>query len=265
VSDESGLRTWAAYVEYDGREFVGWQRQEGLRSVQGEVERALSIVAAEKIDIRCAGRTDAGVHGLGQVIHFSSRAEREPRGWMLGTNANLPQDISLYWVGSVPAHFDARFRAVSRRYRYLILNAPARSALWSGRCLYEPRQLEIEPMKAAAECLLGTHDFSSFRGRDCQAKSPVKTINMLELERRGDWVLLTIEAGGFLHNMVRNVVGTLCEIGRGVRSSEWMTEVLDARTRTAAGPTMPPGGLYFIGAKYPPEFKLPAFRDLQLP
>lgn len=259
------MKKLAAYVEYDGRNFVGWQYQTGLRSVQDEVQKALSIIANEPISVRCAGRTDAGVHGLGQVIHFETTARRENRSWMLGANANLPPDVSLYWVGEVRADFDARFRAVSRSYRYLIRNAPARSALWSGRCLYEPRPLDVNRMIDASRAILGTHDFSSFRGRDCQAKTPCKTVNRLELVRQHDWVALDIEAGGFLHNMVRNIVGTLCEVGRGAREPNWVADVIAARDRRAAGPTVSPCGLYFLGAQYEADFCLPEFRPLGFP
>lgn len=262
---ETPLRKLAAYVEYDGREFVGWQYQTGLRSVQDEVQKALSIIADEPISVRCAGRTDAGVHGLGQVVHFQTSAQRDPRSWMLGANANLPRDVSLYWVGEVDGDFDARFRAISRSYRYLIRNNAARSAIWAGRCLYEPRALDAERMNVAAQAILGTHDFSSFRGRDCQAKTPCKTVNHLSVRRQNDWVVLDIEAGGFLHNMVRNIVGTLCEVGRGAREPEWVTEVIAARDRKAAGPTVSPCGLYFLGAQYESHFALPAFRPLGFP
>ncbi len=258
-------RKMAAYVEYDGRDFVGWQFQNDLRSVQGAVEEALSIIANEKISVRCAGRTDAGVHGMGQVIHFETHAERPTRSWILGTNANMPPDVSIYWVGEVDADFDARFRAVSRSYRYVILNAPSRSALWAGRCMYEPRPLDVARMQAAASHIVGRHDFSSFRGRDCQAKSPVKCVNRLELLRDGDWVVMEIEAGGFLHNMVRNIVGTLAEVGRGVREPEWVADVIAQRDRRLAGPTVTPRGLYFLGAQYEPHFGLPPFRRLSIP
>ncbi len=261
----SSRRKMAAYVEYDGRDFVGWQFQTGLRSVQGAVEHALSIIANEPISVRCAGRTDAGVHGMGQVIHFETSAHRTPRSWMLGANANMPHDVSLYWVGEVDPDFDARFRAVSRSYRYVILNAPARSALWAGRCMYEPRPLDVERMQQGAAHILGEHDFSSFRGRDCQAKSPVKRVNRLQLMRQDQWVVLEVEAGGFLHNMVRNIVGTLAEVGRGVREPDWVAEVIAARDRRLAGPTVSPRGLYFLGAQYEEQFGLPPFRRLSLP
>lgn len=258
-------RKMAAYVEYDGRDFVGWQYQTGLRSVQGAVEDGLSVIANERISVRCAGRTDSGVHGMGQVIHFETHALRSKRSWLLGTNANMPPDVSIYWVGEVAQDFDARFRAVSRSYRYVIFNGKTRSALWAGRCMYEPRPLDVERMQAAAQHIVGRHDFSSFRGRDCQAKSPVKCVNRLELFRQDQWVVMDIEAGGFLHNMVRNIVGTLAEVGRGVREPEWVAEVIAKRDRRVAGATVTPRGLYFLGAQYEPEFDLPPFRRLSLP
>lgn len=257
----TAVRRWAAYVEYDGSQFVGWQFQTNLRSVQGEIERALTVVANSPVAVRCAGRTDAGVHAAGQVIHFSATCWRDPRSWMLGVNANLPPDISLYWVGEVASDFDARFRAISRRYRYVILNAPARCALTHGRCLYEPRPLDVEAMNAGAAHLLGTHDFQSFRGRDCQARTPVKTVHTLHVTRAGDWVYVDIEAGGFLHNMVRNIVGTLIDVGRGAQPADWVAQARDARDRRVSGPTVASGGLYFLGAQYEPRFALPPFRD----
>ena len=265
--DQAGgeMQTLAAYVEYDGRGFVGWQAQHGLRSVQGEVERALGVIANETVRLRCAGRTDAGVHATGQVVHWQTTAQRTARSWMLGTNANLPPDVSLYWVGRVADDFDARFRAVSRRYRYLILNTPARSALHAGRCLYEPRPLALAPMQQAAARLVGERDLSAFRGRDCQARSPVKRVHSLELARAGAWITLDIHAGGFLHNMVRNIVGTLIEVGRGARPPEWIDAVLASGRRERAGPTVAPGGLYFLGAEYEDHFGLPPFRRLPLP
>lgn len=259
------MTKWAAMVEYDGREFVGWQSQQGLRSVQGCLETALAQVASHPISLRCAGRTDAGVHALAQMVHFETQAVRSPRGWMLGANTHLPSDISLQWVGPVAEDFDARFRAISRRYRYVILNAPARRATWHGRCLYEPRPLDARAMQQAARILQGQHDFSAFRGRDCQAKTPTKTVHRVALQRAGCWLMLDIEAGGFLHNMVRNIVGTLIEVGRGARPVEWVEEVLASRDRRAAGPTVAPGGLYFVAAQYPDEFALPPAPELRIP
>ena len=262
---EAEIQKLAAYVEYDGHDFVGWQSQDGLRSVQAEVERALGKVAAHPVQVRCAGRTDAGVHALGQVVHFESRAQRRSRGWILGSNTHLPPDINIYWVGPVAGDFDARFRALSRSYRFLILNAQARSAIWAKRCLYEPRPLDVHAMQLGAQALIGTHDFSTFRGRDCQAKSPVKTVHSLHLRRHADWVILDIEAGGFLHNMVRNIVGTLMEVGRGAKSPDWVGSALASRERRQCGPTVAPCGLYFLGAKYEEHFGLPPFRSQILP
>lgn len=249
----------AAGVEYVGSGFHGWQRQRqaGLRTVQGELEAALSRIAAHPVEIYCAGRTDAGVHALGQVLHFDTTAQREPRSWLLGTNTFLPHDVKLTWVQPVADDFHARFLATGRSYRYVVHNASARSALWHGRAAEWPMPLDIEKMNEAAQCLHGEHDFSSFRGRDCQAKTPVKLLRKLEVRRYGCWVTVDVEASGFLHNMVRNISGSLLAIGCGHRPVNWMGEVLAARQRAAAGETAPAYGLYFMRADFPARFALP--------
>ena len=256
---------YAAGVEYDGRGFCGWQRQQDLRTVQGEVEAAVSRVADHQISVICAGRTDAGVHALGQVIHFDSAAPRSLRSWLLGSNRFLPPDVKLTWVRPVPAAFNARFAAIGRRYRYLIHNAASHSALWRARVAECPVPLDISAMNRAAALLCGKHDFSSFRGRDCQARSPVKYLRELHVRRQGPWVTLEAEAVGFLHNMVRNMTGSLLAVGRGDRPVQWMAEVLAARTRAAAGATAPPHGLYFVAARYPDEFSLPTLTNQGFP
>lgn len=252
----------AAGVEYIGTDFHGWQRQRqaGLRTVQGELERALSQIANHPVEISCAGRTDAGVHGLGQVLHFDTHAQRDERSWLLGCNTFLPADVKLTWVRPVSDEFHARFIATGRAYRYVVHNASARSALWHGRVAEWPVPLDIERMNAAARCLIGTHDFSSFRGRDCQAKTPVKLLRQLEVRRQGCWVTIDVEASGFLHNMVRNISGTLLAIGSGHRPVDWIQEVLEARQRAAAGETAPAYGLYFMRADFPDRFALPVPR-----
>lgn len=257
----------AAGVEYDGRGFHGWQRQTqaGLRTVQGEIEKALSRIADHAVTVSCAGRTDTGVHALGQVIHFDTEAWREPRAWLLGTNRFLPPDVKLTWVKPVAAHFHARFLALGRSYRYLVHNRSARSALWAGRCAEWPQPLDVERMNEAASRLIGEHDFTSFRGRDCQARTPIKVLRRLQLTRRGHWVVLDAEASGFLHNMVRNITGTLLAIGCGHRPLSWMDEVLVARDRAAAGETAPSHGLYFMHAQFDAEFDLPAFANNEFP
>lgn len=257
----------AAGVEYDGRGYYGWQcqYQAGLRTVQGEVETALAKIATHPVKVYCAGRTDTGVHALGQVIHFDTSVQRNPRNWMLGANTFLPDDAKLTWVQPVADHFHARYLAIGRSYRYLVHNHSGRSALWYGRCFEWPVELDVDKMNQAARYLHGWQDFSSFRGKDCQAKSPIKLLRKLHAQRYGHWVTIDVEASGFLHNMVRNLVGTLLDIGAGNKPVEWMQEVLDARTRVAAGQSAPPGGLYFMRAQFPDEFDLPDTSNAAFP
>ena len=250
----------AAGVEYDGRRFHGWQTQGDERCVQDTVEGALSQVAGAPIRVSCAGRTDAGVHALGQVIHFDSPVERPDRAWVLGANTALPNDVSLLWARPVPDGFHARFSASSRSYRYLILDRSARSSLLARRVTWIHRAMDAEAMRLAAEPLLGTHDFSSYRAIGCQAKHPVRTITHLTVRRVGELIELRVTANGFLHHMVRNIAGVLIAIGRGDRGVGWAREVLDYRDRTLGGFTAPPDGLYFERVEYPPEFGLPIER-----
>jgi tRNA pseudouridine38-40 synthase len=247
-------------VEYDGRRFHGWQAQGDERCVQDVVEAALSRVADEPIRVRCAGRTDAGVHALGQVIHFDTGARRSERAWVLGGNTALPNDVNLLWAREVPETFNARFSAVDRSYRYLILDRSARSSLLAGRVTWIHRALDAEAMRIAAEPLLGTHDFSSYRAIGCQAKHPVRTITALSVTRRGELIELAVTANAFLHHMVRNIAGVLIAIGRGDRPVGWAQDVLELRNRTLGGATAPPDGLYLAHVGYPPEFGLPDAR-----
>ena len=244
-------------VEYDGSAYSGWQFQRHSPSVQAVLEAALSRVADHPVSVWCAGRTDAGVHATGQVVHFESDAVRSPRAWVLGTNANLPPAVAVRWAQPVPAHFNARFSATARVYRYLLSNQSSRPALWHGRMSWEFRALDIGVMAQAAEALLGEHDFSSFRAAGCQARNPVRTLRRLDITRRGACVAFTLEANAFLHHMVRNIVGALLEVGRGERPKQWVAEVLAARDRRLAGMTASPDGLYLVGVRYPEEFALP--------
>ncbi|WP_369178867.1 tRNA pseudouridine(38-40) synthase TruA [Candidatus Thiodubiliella endoseptemdiera] len=239
-------------VEYMGSDFHGWQLQKsGIRTVQQVVEKALSSVADHPVRVFCSGRTDAGVHAIEQVIHFETSADREDKAWLFGGNVNLPHDVNFVWVKRVDEDFHARFNAHARRYHYKIHNTPVRSALMAKHTLWEPRVLEIEAMSKSAECLLGEHDFSAFRGSLCQAKSPIKTIEFIKLTQHGNEILLDIKANAFLHHMVRNIVGTLLKVGRGEKPVEWVKEVLISKDRKKAGATAPPQGLYFIKAFYP--------------
>ena len=262
------MARFAVGVEYDGSGFAGWQRQRhAVRTVQAIVEQALSQVAAEPLQLQCAGRTDTGVHATAQIAHFDSAAIRPLHAWLLGGNANLPDDVALRWVVPVSDHFHARFSALRRRYRYLILNQPTRSALQRQRVCWERQPLDLSAMQQAATHLLGEHDFSAYRAAGCQAKQPVRTIYHLQLWREGDMLLLEVEANAFLHHMVRNIAGVLLTIGRGEQPPAWAGTVLASRDRRAAGATAPPGGLYLTAVHYPAEFKLPQTPTLpqQLP
>ncbi len=247
----------AAIVEYDGSRFSGWQLQDDDRTVQGCVEEALSKVANESLRVTVAGRTDAGVHASGQVIHFDSDAERRDYEWLRGANSNLPDDVAILWAGQVDAAFHARFSATGRHYRYIILNRSVRPTYLAKRVTWEYRALDIVPMQRAAKTLIGTHDFTSFRAMQCQAKDPVKDLRRLEVSRNGEFVTIDAHANAFLHHMVRNIAGVLMSIGAGEQTSEWARDVLAARDRTVAGMTAPAHGLYLIALEYPEPFEIP--------
>lgn len=244
-------------IEYNGLAYAGWQHQGHAPTVQQAVEQALSVVADHPVKVMAAGRTDAGVHALGQVAHFDTSAQRTPRAWLLGANANLSRDVALTWVQPVDDEFHARFCAQRRRYRYVILNRMARSAVLDHRMAWVHHALDEARMAQAAQVLLGTHDFSSYRATACQAKNPVKTVYELSVRRRKELIVIDIEADGFLHHMVRNIVGVLLAIGSGEHEITWAQEVLDARDRNAGGVTAPPHGLYFVHAVYPEHFAIP--------
>ena len=238
-------------VEYLGTDFHGWQIQKsGLRTVQGVVEPALSKIANHPVRVFCSGRTDAGVHAQEQVIHFETQTTRTDGAWLFGGNANLPSDVNFKWAKEVNDDFHARFNAHARSYEYKIHHHPIRSSLKTGYYLWEPRSLNIDDMKKAAAFLVGEHDFSCFRGSMCQAKSPIKTIEYLQIDEIGDDLIIKVKANAFLHHMVRNLVGTLLKIGREEESPEWMLSVLNSKDRKQAGPTAEPQGLYFIKAHY---------------
>ncbi len=245
-------------VEYLGSQYCGWQYQQHALSVQQVLEEALTRVADQPVRVHCAGRTDAGVHATGQVVHFETSALRPERAWTLGVNANLPDDVAVRWARAVDAEFHARFSAVARHYRYLILRRPARSALWHQRAFWTHRSLSLAPMREAAAALIGRHDFTSFRALACQAKSPVRTLHYLDLSERGDLLVLSVGADGFLHHMVRNLVGVLLAIGRGERPADWAAELLALRDRARGGITAPAHGLYLLRVDYPAIFALPS-------
>ncbi|GAA3531747.1 tRNA pseudouridine(38-40) synthase TruA [Zobellella aerophila] len=245
-------------IEYDGSRYYGWQRQREVPSVQEEVEKALSKIADHPVEVQCAGRTDAGVHGTGQVVHFDTHASRQPGAWTLGMNANLPAGIAVRWVKPVGDDFHARFSASARRYRYIIFNHKMRPAIHGHGVSHYPQPIDADKMHQAGQCLLGERDFSAFRAVQCQSKSPNRNVMHLNVKRYGEYVVLDIKANAFLHHMVRNITGTLLEVGMGNAESGWVREVLEGRDRNLAGVTAKAGGLYLVSVDYPEHFELPA-------
>ncbi|MDR1057226.1 MAG: tRNA pseudouridine(38-40) synthase TruA [Coxiellaceae bacterium] len=237
-------------IEYDGTNYHGWQRQLNLVTLQEKVEEALSRIAAEKVTIACAGRTDAGVHAFGQVVHFDTKAERSDQAWILGTNSNLPTDIRILWARHMSQDFHARYSATSRCYRYIIYNNKVASALLRHRTMWCPYKLNEKLMREAGRYLLGEHDFSSFRGSGCQSRSVMRNVTLLEVTRGGAAINIDIQANAFLLHMVRNIVGVLLKIGIGEHPPFWVKEVLDARNRTSAAVTVPAAGLYLVKVEY---------------
>ncbi|WP_430010201.1 tRNA pseudouridine(38-40) synthase TruA [Methylophaga lonarensis] len=244
-------------VEYHGSNFNGWQAQPGQRTVQDSLTQAVSFVANHQIEVHAAGRTDTGVHALNQVVHFDTEAQRSDRGWLLGINTNLPEDISINWVKPVDESFHARFSATQRSYRYLILNRLSRSAVHYQRMWWTHKPIEIEHMQAAADLLTGHHDFSAFRAVECQAKSAMKTVDTITVSRHQDCIAIDVSARSFLHHMVRNLVGVLVPIGEGKKPVQWAAEVLESCDRNQADITAPAEGLYLTNVQYPQHFQLP--------
>lgn len=245
-------------VEYDGTGFRGWQTQQvGVRTVQTCLEDALARVADHPVSVQAAGRTDAGVHALEQVVHFDTGARRRERSWVLGANANLPPDVAVRWAYPVDDRFHARFSAIARHYRYRIVTQRTRSPLRRDHAVWVHTALDPVRMQAAASALVGEHDFSSFRAVACQSRSPVRRIHYLEVSERNGLLMLAVGANGFLHHMVRNIAGVLLAIGRGDAPVSWTRDLLAARDRTLGGVTAPPQGLYFVRADYSPDFGLP--------
>ncbi len=247
----------AGCVEYDGSKFCGWQIQQGQPTVQAAVETALSSVADHPVRVHCAGRTDTGVHACGQIIHFETDSRRSDWSWMMGANSKLLNGAGVLWVREVESSFHARFSAIGRRYRYVLLNRRTHPSYLAQRVGWHPRDLDVSRMQAAAALLLGTHDFSAFRSAHCSSKVPIKTVTTLNVERQGEWIWVDVQANGFLHHMVRNFVGVLLMIGNGDREIVWAQEVLECKDRRQAGITAPPDGLYFVSAKYPDKYQLP--------
>ena len=244
-------------ISYLGTTYQGWQSQPSGQPVQDKLERALSDFATVPVATLCAGRTDAGVHGLMQVVHFDTELQREPFSWVRGTNRFLPPDIAVQWAQAVPDAFHARASALARRYAYVLLESPVRPSVDAGRVGWSFRPLDGDAMRQAAGRLIGEHDFTSFRASACQALSPVKQLTRIDVTRRGAYWRFDFEASAFLHHMIRNIMGCLVAIGQGLQPPEWIDAVLAARSRDAAAPTFAPDGLYFLGPRYDAHWGLP--------
>ncbi|MBA4328211.1 MAG: tRNA pseudouridine(38-40) synthase TruA [Polaromonas sp.] len=244
-------------LSYNGGAYEGWQSQLSGKTVQDQLEKALGKFADQPIRTLCAGRTDAGVHALMQVVHFDTALVRELPSWVRGTNAFLPRDIAVQWARAVPDEFHCRGSATSRRYAYVVLESPVRPSVEAGRVGWVYRALDGAAMREAITHLLGEHDFSSFRAAQCQAKTPVKTITRIDVTQRAGYWRFEFEANAFLHHMIRNIMGCLVSIGQGQQPPGWMAEVRDARRRDVAAPTFSPDGLYFLGPRYDAAYGLP--------
>lgn len=244
-------------IEYDGSHYFGWQRQDEVASVQQKLEEALSVVANEPIEVFCAGRTDAGVHATGQVVHFETCANRPLQAWCFGVNANLPDDIAVKWAVEVAEDFHARFSATARRYRYIIFNNKLRSAILPKGVSHYHVDLDEQKMHQAGQFLLGENDFSAFRAAKCQSHSPWRNVHHLNLSRQGKYIIVDIQANAFVHHMVRNIVGSLIEVGQGKQPVEWIKWLLEQKDRTLAAPTAKAEGLYLVDVHYPAQFGIP--------
>lgn len=258
-------------VEYNGAGWHGWQTQPHGLTVQDQLESALQKFTNCVVSTHCAGRTDAGVHALEQVVHFDSDLERPPYSWVNGVNAFLPDSIALRWAKALEFaddtaldHFHARFSAFARTYHYVIYNSPVRSPIWAGRAGWVFRSLDAQRMQTAADLLIGEHDFTVFRAAGCQAKSPIKHMYEAQIRRQGELVICSFRASAFLHHMVRNIVGALIFVGVGRREPDWITELLASRDRSLAAPTFAPDGLYLAKIGYDPRWQLPQGDEYQL-
>lgn len=250
---------FAIGVMYFGSLFSGWQQQASSeKTVQAALEKALSRVADEPIKTFCAGRTDAGVHAIHQVVHFDTQVDRSESAWVFGSNRYLPATVSVLWAKAVPDTFHARFSALSRTYKYIILNHKVRHSLIHQRVYWRRKPLDIEKMIEASRYLLGEHDFSAFRSSECQSRSPNRCIIDLKVNKEFPWIEITCKANAFLHHMVRNIIGSLLLVGEGEKSPAWLNEVLLSRDRTKAGPTAPAHGLYLAAVEYPAIYGIPS-------
>ncbi len=251
------VRRFALGIEYDGTAYSGWEAQRYGLGIQAVVEKALSQIAAGPIKTVCAGRTDAGVHATGQVVHFNTDALRPDHAWVLGSNTHLPHNVRIRWAHPVPNTFHARYSAFKRRYRYVFFMGRVPSALLHGRVSWSRRELNVARMAGAAKRLHGEHDFNAFRSSRCQAPRSIRRVHRIHVWRRGQFLGFDITANAFLHHMVRNIAGVLAAIGSGDAAPEWIDELLQSGDRTQAGVTAPAAGLYLFQVKYPPAFGLP--------
>jgi tRNA pseudouridine38-40 synthase len=247
-------------LEYEGRDFTGWQSQADGRGVQDALERALAAIAGVAVRTVAAGRTDTGVHATSQVVHFDTDIARPDTAWVRGVNAHLPAALAVLWARPVAVDFHARFAARQRHYTYVLVNRPVRPALNAGRVGWYHRALDADRMGVALAQVVGTHDFSAFRAAECQAKSPVKTLARAAVGVDGDLLRFDFSADAFLHHMIRNLVGALVQVGAGKEAPEWLGALLAGRDRARAAPTFMPDGLHFCGADYDERFGLPATR-----
>jgi tRNA pseudouridine38-40 synthase len=257
MTTSSSIRI-ALGIEYDGSRYLGWQTQAGGGTVQDALESALSGIADAPINVTCAGRTDRGVHARGQVVHFDTDAERPDSAWVRGVNAMLPDSMAVLWSRRVANDFHARYAARSRSYRYVLVNRPVRPALAARHAGWHHAPLDVVPMREAAAHLIGEHDFSAFRAAECQAKSPVRTLHSIDIERAGECIEFRLRANAWLQHMVRNIVGTLVYVGKGKHPPQWAKKILDSRNRATAAPTFGPEGLYLDAVEYEPHWNIPA-------
>ena len=248
-------------IEYDGSSYCGWQYQDGVSTVQEVIEDALSKIANTPVRVITAGRTDTGVHATGQVVHLQTDVIRSDYSWVRGTTRYLPDDVTVLWARHVEDDFHARFSAIERRYQYLIINRSQRPAILHRKVTWEYRPLDTSLMQQAANHLVGRHNFNAYRAVGCQAKSPVRDLRELTVERRGDYIVINARADAFLHHMIRNISGVLCSIGAGEKPPAWAGDVLASCDRTAGGVTAPPDGLYLNEITYPEKFRIPSSKS----
>lgn len=244
-------------LEYDGSRFQGWQTQPARNTVQDSVEAALAQIAGAPVPVVCAGRTDSGVHAREQVVHFDTGAERPDTAWVRGVNGLLPDSVAVLWARRVPPGFHARYSATSRTYRYVLISRAVRPALSARYAGWTHAALDVASMSEASRCLIGEHDFSAFRSSECQAKTPVRTVHEVSIQRSGDRIDFVLRANAFLHHMVRNIVGTLVHVGKGARSADWVRDVLQSRDRSLAAQTAGAEGLYLESVRYDASWELP--------